>query len=306
MNKKKIASNINFKINQWVKTLPEDLRETTLRNVIVTGGCITSMLLDEPVNDYDIYFKNPEVLKGVVDYYLNGYTNKNKTNKVKEIFSKIESEEVKIYIKSSGIITNNTGPEDEYQYFESTPDNDIELFIEKIFSKDDSNNKYLPIIFTSNAISLTGDIQIITRFTGQPDVIHGNFDFDHTRNYWTYYTGLVLNSDAVEATLLRELRYTGSQYPVCALFRTRKFIKRGWKINAGQMFKMIYDCSMLNLNDYTVLKEQLIGVDIAYFCEVLSILKNKDLNIPGARREIDKTYLFSLLDNVFDEDGQPE
>ena len=91
---------------------------------------------------------------------------------------------------------------------------------------------------------------------------------------------------------MKELRYNGSLYPVAAMFRMRKFIQRGWKINVGQMFKIAYDISNLDLNDISVLREQLTGVDVAYFMEVLSKLTRTE--------DVDRTYLFSVLNEIFE------
>lgn len=46
----------------------------------ITGGCIPSMLMDEYVNDYDIYFYNKEDANKVKNYFENNHT-RNKENK---------------------------------------------------------------------------------------------------------------------------------------------------------------------------------------------------------------------------------
>jgi hypothetical protein len=38
------------------------IKELILKNTIVTGGSIASMLLKEPINDYDIYFSKKQYL----------------------------------------------------------------------------------------------------------------------------------------------------------------------------------------------------------------------------------------------------
>jgi hypothetical protein len=150
-------------------------------------------------------------------------------------------------------------------------------------------------MITSNAISLHGDIQIITRFVGEPEDIHENYDFIHTTNWYTQNDGLVLNQDALESILARELRYVGSLYPICSLFRIKKFINRGWTVTAGEMLKIAWDINNLDLNNMNVLYDQLIGVDAAYFHELIDILKKK------SDKELDRTYLFEAINRVFDE-----
>ncbi|HXJ41375.1 MAG TPA: hypothetical protein VNH18_18985, partial [Bryobacteraceae bacterium] len=60
------------------------------------------------------------------------------------------------------------------------------------------------------------------------------------------------------------------------LFRLRKFIKRGWSINAGQILKIAFQVSELDLNNLEVLEDQLTGVDVAYFVQLITKLKEKD------------------------------
>jgi hypothetical protein len=57
----------------------------------------------------------------------------------------------------------------------------------------------------------------------------------------------VLRAEALESILTKELRYVGSRYPLCSVIRTRKFLARGWTINAGQYVKMCFQISQLDL-----------------------------------------------------------
>src|SRR3546814_3043827 len=65
-------------------------------------------------------------------------------------------------------------------------------------------------------------------------------------------------------------------YPVCSVIRLRKFIRRGWVINAGQILKMMMQVSELDLTNPAVLQDQLTGVDSAYFIELMSKVKEND------------------------------
>jgi len=294
MNKKKISFVITEKLNSWIKTLPEDLRKEVEENIFVSGGCIASMLLNEPVNDYDVYFTNSKVLKKVVDHYLKALPSK--TNKrVGEINSLDHGNSVEIVIKSQGVASGDGDEISEYEYFENADEHTVTSFVEKLIVSDKKLHSYKPLLFTSNAISLSNDIQIITRFCGSSEEVHKNFDFIHATNTFSLTEGLKLRPEAVECILMKELRYNGSLYPVAALFRLRKFIQRGWKVNAGQMFKIAYDIAQLDLNDIMILRDQLIGVDVAYFHEVLEKLQHSETS-----EQIDRTYLFSVLNNIFD------
>ena len=100
--------------------------------------------------------------------------------------------------------------------------------------------------------------------------------------------------DSLEALMSRTLVYLGSLYPVCSVFRARKFIERGWKINAGQYLKMILQCSDLDLSDYKILEEQLTGVDAAYFSDLLAKARNKE-----NPERVDKNYLVEIINRMF-------
>jgi ABC-type transporter Mla MlaB component len=62
------------------------------------------------------------------------------------------------------------------------------------------------------------------------------------------------------------------------------------------VLKIIWQIKDLDLNNFDVLREQLVGVDSAYFAELLDILKqDKD-----AGKTIDQTYISNLIDIVFE------
>lgn len=76
-----IKKTIAGKIEDWIKTLPEDIQKYVHNNVVVTGGCIASMFLKEPVNDYDIYFKNIKTVLMVTQHYCKKWIQDNESQK---------------------------------------------------------------------------------------------------------------------------------------------------------------------------------------------------------------------------------
>ncbi len=289
--KKTIIANIREKMDAWIKTLPEDLQGPVKGNYIITGGAIASMLMGELPNDYDVYFQNVEVLAKLVNYYLSTVM---KTDLVSRVEAKVEPQRVRIVIKSAGIADGDDANFDNYEYFEMTDGSTIDDFLDG--RKMNTKQPYRPVMITDNAISLTEDIQIITRFVGTPEEVHKTFDYVHATNWFTECGGLHLNQPALESILAKELKYIGSLYPVCTMFRMKKFLQRGWTITAGEMLKIAYDIGHLDLDDYSVLREQLIGVDTAYFNQILRILSKE------GSRELDRIYLAELINRVFDGD----
>ena len=89
----------------------------------------------------------------------------------------------------------------------------------------------------------------------------------------------------------------GSKYPLCSIIRTRKFIARGYHINAGQYLKMAFQLNELNLKDHKVLYDQLAGVDTAYFFQFIQDMeqmKEKDPNFNP-----DTGYYFEAINRIF-------
>jgi hypothetical protein len=333
MKTKTINKTINAKFDAWLATITdESVRKLVEKGTIMTGGAIASMLLKESVNDFDFYFKDFETTKAVAEYYVTKFKEnppqafkgtKDVTIKVvvgelrkistteAEIIEKSEGDlppleqskeptRVRIWIQSAGIAGEEKKEElDPYRYFEGRPPQEVGDYVDQEMEvKNDEKTKeetdFRPVFLTDNAISLSGQVQLVIRFYGTPEQIHENYDYVHATNYWTSWDRKVtLRVEALECLLTRELRYIGSKYPICSLVRARKFIQRDWSINAGQFLKIAWQINELNLKDFSVLREQLVGMDMAYFSQVLSALYEKDPN------KINSAYLTEVIDRIF-------
>jgi hypothetical protein len=316
----------------------DNVRKLVGDGVIVTGGAITSMLLGEEVKDIDVYLSSKEAVLAVAKYYVEQFnslhpdhTNKlggrakafvldgadvaewkagNKTideiapgyenqgTRVSHMITNTAPDRVKIIVRSDGIAAEdkevlNEPAEDIVAKADELSDSALD---EK--EEDKSKPKFRPVFLSSNAITLSGRIQIVVRFYGSPEEIHKNYDFVHCTNYWTRKSGeLVLNPKALECILNKELIYQGSKYPLCSVIRTRKFIARGWQINAGQYLKMLFQVSELDLTDIAVLEDQLVGVDSAYFMQLIDALrehqeKHSDFVVSSG-------YIATIIDRLF-------
>lgn len=313
MKAKTIKKVVRAKIDDWLSSIEDEtVRELARKNTIVTGGCIASMLLKESVNDFDLYFANRETALAVAKYYVDRFKPKNKNGIEVPIFVDDSDERVRIVVKSAGIASED-GAEQPYEYFEGSPDEtaggsyvsevlgnsgDIEEALEETqalaLEVDDGKPRYRPVFLSTNAITLSHRIQIVLRFFGSAAQIHENYDYVHCTNYWTSKDDeLTLRQPALESLLARELRYVGSKYPICSVIRLRKFIKRGWTVNAGQILKMMLQISELNLKDHKVLQDQLTGVDAAYFVQLVSKVREKD------PEKVDSAYLVEIIDRMF-------
>lgn len=320
MKAKTIKQVLRKRINSLLDSIEDEtVREAVKKNTIVTGGSIASMLLKEQVNDYDIYFKDRRTAFLVAQYYLARFKPKLANGIAAQILL-VNSDgneavidgigRIKIVIKSAGTASEDSTSK-PYQYFESAPAEDAGDYVSEIIQDPETiedtyedtekaalstNDKpeFRPVFLSTNAITLSGKVQIILRFFGEPNEIHENYDFAHCTNYWKSWDDeLILRPAALEALLTKELRYIGSKYPICSIIRLRKFITRGWTINAGQVLKMCMQVSKLDLTDVKVLEDQLTGVDVAYFMQVVELLKEKN------PEKVDYAYLIEIIDRMF-------
>lgn len=322
---------IGRKLNEWLESITDKaLCDIIKENIVITGGCFPSMIQNEAPKDFDCYFKTKEATKKVAEYYVKQWneSHKDKRNKLgkacqvfvldgaepsKELFeyyqiSAIDQsksrmiantppERLKIIFPSDGVV----GDPQEVRANEELGDvlNNIaeidETKADEIIEQE--KRKYFPVFLSTNAITLSNGIQIVVRFYGEPDKIHETYDFAHTKAYWTSDTGTIIPNEVYDAVVNKTLIYTGSKYPVCSIFRMRKFIERGWKINAGQMLKICMQVSDLDLTDIDTLEDQLVGVDSLYFMNLIEQFRR--MKEKNADWDLTPQYIISVIDKIF-------
>lgn len=330
MLEKTIKQILNKKVKKWVESIDDDIvKAQVLSNLIITGGCFTSMIQNETPNDYDCYFRTKESALIVSEYYVKKWNEQHQEQKNKlgitckvfvldganpskelldyyqikdlkesqsRMISNCEPERIKIIFPSDGI---SGDPKEANQEEELGVDNLTELdetAADEVLKKE--KKPFNPVFLSTNAITLSDDIQIVVRFYGEPSELHSNYDYEHTKAYWTSWDNqLVISAKVYECVTNKSLVYTGSKYPLCSLFRMRKFIGRGWRINAGQILKMAMQISDLNLKDIDVLEDQLIGVDSLYFMHLINHFKQMKEKDPGF--VLDSGYIVSIIDKIF-------
>jgi hypothetical protein len=286
MQVKTIKKVISNKLNEWLETIEDaKLREKVKANILVSGGSITSLFLNEPVNDYDIYIQNMDVLIELAKYYV--------PNDVLD--GRKKEEYIKANFEQLGHAFNENS--ENSVRLKTLKSNQVKLNIPSIGLKMVliPEKKYQVAFLSQNAISLTDDLQIVLRFNGNNQEIHKTFDYIHATNFFTFKDGLVTNVDALQCILSKTLKYQGSLYPITSIVRMKKFINRGWNISAGEMLKIMFQISELDLKNPKILEEQLIGVDIAYFSILIEALRNVD------SKKITSAYINTLIDKIFNE-----
>lgn len=296
MNRKIIQKILKQKYEEWLESIEDSsVKELCKKNGIITGGSIVSILLGENVKDYDVYFRDKNTVSAVAQYYINRFNamHPDKPHLPELIFFD-DNPRVKISVKSAGVVSEEAINNDWFD--KEMQRNPIEHPEPDESEKD--KPKYRPVFMSANAITLSNKVQLVIRFYGDPAEIHKNYDYVHCCNYWESGTGeLTLNPSALESILTKNLYYQGSLYPVCSVIRMRKFLKQGWYINAGQILKMLFQVSALDLTDIDTLEEQLTGVDAMYFHQVIDYCKERKEKEPDFN--ITAPYLISIIDKIF-------
>lgn len=342
MKRRTIRQRLSKKVEDWLSSLPKELADKVRPDVLVTGGSIASMLLGEPIKDFDIYLRNTGTAMLLAGYYVAGFNRRrpNQSDKTTDPYARFyvptwdrrwfveggrghpdakdgecmdefmhrcpEHKAVGIFVKSAGVASDTDGGAGAYEYFEQEPADSVgaDDYIEKLMNADaeheclpEDNESYVPRFLSQNAISLSDKLQIVIRFVGELEEIHKNYDYVHATCGYDHRDGkLTLPPAALESMLARNLVYQGSLYPVCSVFRMQKFIKRGWRIAAAEQVKMCMQISELDLEDPIVLQEQMIGVDAAYFHDLIRRLRDY-MKVQGEDR-VDGSYLIQLIDEL--------
>lgn len=316
MNAKNISKHLNAKMRSWLDSITdENVKKTIKENTIITGGALVSLLTGEPVHDYDVYFRTKEACTTVACYYVDKWNEAHPDKSASVVIEEDSMEQieveslghpmmtqvtvpgrVKVLIQSDGVAGENIEKtENDRDLPIITDDAEMEAQVEEESSKKDN---YRPVFLSSNAITLSDKIQVVVRFYGDVDEIHKNYDFAHCTCSWSSWNNKVtLPTKALECIINKELYYIGSKYPLCSIIRTRKYIERGYHINAGQYVKMAFQLNDLNLNDIKVLEDQLCGVDSGYFLMMIDAL-HKKMEETGSS-EVDKSYVFDLINRMF-------
>ena len=305
MNSKNIKKSLNAKLKKWLESIDDaEIKKVIKDNTIITGGALVSLLTNQEVNDYDVYFKTREAVLKVAQYYVNKFNETHKTSAtLEQEYEKdggghetdklVPNGKINIFISSKGVLADEDAETVTDETEPILPEEDEQEEKEPI-----EKPKYRPVYLTSNAITLSDQIQIVIRFWGEVEEIHKNYDFAHCTCAWSSWDNeLSLPTKALECIINKELYYMGSKYPLCSIIRSRKFISRGYTINAGQYLKMCMQLNELDLKDVSVLQDQLVGVDSAYFNMVIGAMAEKKENDPTW--QLDNSYLFEVINRIF-------
>lgn len=280
MQRKSIVKRCDKGITEWLDSIEDEaVRNAASDGVILTGGAIASMLLGETVNDFDLYFKDKATTLAVANYYADKF---NGANPDFDVQVQVGDDRIRFFIPSAGVAAEKGASVDE-------DTGGVE------HAQSEDKIRFRPVFISPNAVTLSDKVQLIVRFYGDVEEIHKNFDFTHATGSYDHATkDLRTSVEQLESLLSRTLRYQGSLYPIASVFRAKKFIQRGWRVNAGQYLKMSFQINELDLGDIEVLNDQLTGVDAIYMQAFVDAVRS----VPAEK--MNSTYVCAVIDRIFD------
>jgi hypothetical protein len=156
---------------------------------------------------------------------------------------------------------------------------EVDLFLRRYFTGDTYT--------TSNAITYRRPSeksrkvwvsQLITRFVGDAAVIFDNFDFTITQGAFDFETDKFEFGDRFFPDLAKKrLVFLGkSMFPICAMYRTKKYQERGYKLPGSTIMHIALSIVRLEIKTYRDLKYQLMGIDTMYLQDMLNQEKYDD------------------------------
>jgi hypothetical protein len=134
--------------------------------------------------------------------------------------------------------------------------------------------------YTANAVTYsrkgTGrtrySVQVIYRFVGHPQEIFKNFDFTVTQAAYSFMGDEFHFGERFWPDIAaRRLIYQGdSKYPICALYRTKKYERKGFRTPGSTLMHIGLCIVQLDIKTYKELKEQLHGIDTQFLGPLLN------------------------------------
>lgn len=148
---------------------------------------------------------------------------------------------------------------------------EVHKFLEKFFKKEFTSPNAVTYVRKSLKSNKKWRVQVITKFTGDPYAIFEWFDFTITHGAYVFSTrNFVFGDRYFQDLTKRRLVYSGnSQYPICAMYRTKKYVERGYTLPGATIMHIALCIVQLKIENYKELKEQLMGIDTIYLQKLL-------------------------------------
>jgi hypothetical protein len=121
------------------------------------------------------------------------------------------------------------------------------------------------------------------------------FDFTICMGAYDFHgEGMLLHPDFLRHIAQRRLVFNiNSGYPICALFRTRKFMARGYKMSGVEALKIGLRIEKLGMTTMADLRKQMMGIDTMFLRELTDALNKPE--------EAEKKYEFDKAMQMIEE-----
>lgn len=190
-----------------------------------------------------------------------------------------------IIICGGAITSVFTGaPIKDLDFYVSDPDKlaGAIAFIETYFPKDTvfkSINALTWTRFGGQTNRKKYQVQLITKFTGSPQKIFDDFDFTVVQGCYDFSSDSFVFGDRFLTDIAsRRIVFCGkSHYPICAMYRTLKYQRKGFKLSGTTVIHIALAIARLEIKTYKELKEQLFGIDTMFMAR---FLENRDDETP--------------------------
>jgi hypothetical protein len=167
--------------------------------------------------------------------------------------------------------------------FSSAKVNDFDLFFPTEKHLNDAIASLPPDdkrINTDSALSviLGGHrVQLVKVLTGTPAEVIDSFDFTICQAAFDLDDGFIVGADFFQHLAQRRLVFNiNAEYPICSLYRVRKFIKRGFHFSGIEAIKLGLRIQALKIETYADLRKQLMGIDTLFLRDLTDALKGQD------------------------------
>jgi hypothetical protein len=164
------------------------------------------------------------------------------------------------------------------------------------------DDKFDFVFKSETAISYKKDsvkIQIITindYFGKTVEEIISSFDFTICMGaYDVFNRKFILGDTFLEDVAMRKLVFNEkAEFPIASLYRTKKYVARGYSISGVEMIKLALCIHNLKIDSYTDLRKQLMGIDTMFLSELTDTLISNEY----AEKKYQLSEIISLLDTA--------
>lgn len=113
---------------------------------------------------------------------------------------------------------------------------------------------------------------------GEPEKIVKKFDFTICQGAYDFeFNDFFMSLNFLKDIAQRRLVFNvNSEYPICSLFRARKYMARGYKLSGIEALKIGLRIEKLHMTTYADLRRQMMGIDTLFLRELTDQLNEPE------------------------------